>query len=56
MSIATCHTEGCGNAGIPIEVELTATDPVTGETYTVGSVVCGACGQQITDIQEEETT
>jgi hypothetical protein len=57
MSTVTCHTEGCENEDIPLEMQLTWTDPDTGDTYTVGSVSCGPCGQPITDIQPplEET-
>ena len=41
---ATCHTEGCGNAGTPIEM-------VWADEYgPPGTVVCGPCGQQITDL------
>lgn len=38
----TCGTDGCGNAGIAIEVLRPDDNP--------GAVVCGACGQEITDI------
>ena len=41
--IATCHTPGCGNAGIPLDIgPLPTPDP--------GTVVCGPCGVQITDL------
>jgi hypothetical protein len=47
--IATCHTEGCGNAGEAIDVgELTWTDE-DGTEYT-SAVICGVCGQPITDV------
>jgi hypothetical protein len=36
--IVTCHTEGCENNGIGIEV----LDPMP-------TVICGACGIEITD-------
>lgn len=36
---AICHTEGCGNAGIGMQV------PDDAE-----SVACGPCGQTITDL------
>lgn len=49
MAVVTCHTEGCGNAGVGIDVSLTWEDE-NGETQTVGAVVCGACGQEITDV------
>lgn len=37
----TCHTVDCGNAGITITV------PTSGPA---GLVICGPCGQQITDM------
>jgi hypothetical protein len=40
---ATCHTDGCANADIPIEL---AYDP---DGPPLSSVVCGVCGQVITD-------
>lgn len=52
MARATCRTEGCGNAGIAIEVgDVTYTDEETGEERTSG-VVCGVCGQPITDLSD----
>jgi hypothetical protein len=52
MSHATCHTDGCDNNGIPVDVgDLTAVDDATGDTYTMG-VCCGVCGQPITDITD----
>ena len=48
---ATCHTEGCTNAGIPLDVgDLTHTDD-DGNTHTMG-VSCGPCGQPITDVSD----
>jgi hypothetical protein len=47
----TCHTEGCGNADAAIELELGYTDPMSGDFYPVDSVVCGVCGEQITDVE-----
>lgn len=38
--LATCHTDECGNAGIPIALL----------TVEGGAVFCGVCGQPITDI------
>lgn len=39
---ATCHTLECGNAGHALVVDVAAgADPV---------VICGPCGQQITDV------
>jgi hypothetical protein len=54
MAQVTCHTEGCDNAGIPLEVTLTYTDE-TGEVQTVAGVVCGVCGNPITDVTGPET-
>lgn len=54
MSVVTCHTEDCPCAEKPVELATTYPDPDTGETRTVDAVVCGACGQQITDIQDAE--
>ena len=51
MATATCHTEGCPNAGHPIEIELTFID-FDGNEQSVGGVTCGPCGQPITDITE----
>ena len=41
----TCATDGCVNTGIVIRVIATATDPM---------IICGPCGQQITDITPAE--
>lgn len=49
MTAVTCHTEGCLNAEIPIDLDLTWEDD-EGETHNVDAVVCGVCGQPITDI------
>ena len=52
MSVATCHTAGCENDGIPVDVgDLTYTDEETGEEYPM-TVVCGPCGNPITDVSE----
>lgn len=51
MRTATCHTEGCGNQGHPIEVVTDYEDPDTGEVRTVGGVSCGVCGQPIEDVE-----
>lgn len=37
----TCHTEGCGNAGHPIELSV---------PDNVDAFACGVCGQQIEDV------
>ena len=50
--LATCHTAGCGNEGIPIPVPLTYPDPETGAPIPMppGAYQCGVCGQPITDV------
>ena len=40
--IVTCHTDGCENSDIAIIIGADAENPI---------VVCGPCGQQITDVQ-----
>ena len=52
--VVTCHTDGCPNAGIPIEMQLTWDDE-DGTEHRVGSVACGPCGQPITDIVYDGT-
>lgn len=47
---ATCHTEDCANADMPLEVTVSFPDMDTGEETFVGSVGCGVCGQPITDV------
>lgn len=54
MTLVTCHTADCLNSGAPIDLNLSYVDTDTGETKTVDSVVCGVCGQPITDITEQE--
>jgi hypothetical protein len=49
MHTCTCHTLGCLNAEIPIELQLTYTDDF-GVEQVVDAVTCGVCGQPITDI------
>lgn len=49
MATLICHTEGCGNAEHPISLDMTYQGE-DGETLTVDAAVCGACGQEITDI------
>lgn len=36
----TCHTEGCENDGIGIEL-----------TFAADAVACGPCGVEITDVE-----
>jgi hypothetical protein len=49
MTTVICHTDGCGNADIPIEFDFTGVP--SDEMPT--SFWCGVCAQQITDIQED---
>lgn len=53
MATVTCHTPDCLNADVPIEIDLTFVDD-DGVEQTIATVVCGVCGQQITDIQQTE--
>lgn len=39
MPRLTCHTPGCGNADIPIQLDVDA------DAYA-----CGVCGEPITDV------
>lgn len=50
MAIVTCRTEGCGNADRPIELAMAGVD-ADDQPWTALYASCGACGQQITDIQ-----
>jgi hypothetical protein len=54
MSIVTCHTGGCTSQGVPVPMELSYIDPISGTEITVTTVICGACGQQITDISDPQ--
>jgi hypothetical protein len=54
VSTVTCRTDGCENNGIPIDLDLDIVDENGAVTGQVGTVVCGPCGQQITDISEGE--
>jgi hypothetical protein len=47
MSIATCHTDGCAVAGAACTVDPGLLDPDT-------VILCGTCGQPITDITDDE--
>lgn len=50
-STVTCHTGGCSNAGIPLDLYLSWVNEDTGETEWVSAVTCGVCGQEIRDIR-----
>ena len=46
----TCHTQNCPKADEPVpDVPITWVDD-SGTEQPVGGVICGACGQPITDI------
>lgn len=45
----TCHTDGCPNEDVPIPMDLEGTDD-EGNPWAVSAVVCGPCGQAITDL------
>lgn len=47
MTTATCHTDGCENAGHAIGLDFLPDDeePV--------AVVCGACGNPISDVSHD---
>jgi len=53
MTAVTCHTPGCANEGIPIDLNLTYTDD-DGQTQTVDAVACGVCGNPITDYERAD--
>lgn len=55
MSIVICRTDGCSSDGIEVAYDLNFRDQDTGETRTVDAVMCGACGQAITDIATDPT-
>lgn len=44
MTRATCHTEGCVNQGLEVPLDFIP------EGEEIAAVVCGACGQTITDV------
>lgn len=50
MYTVICHTLTCSNREVPIVMQLTYADPDTGEEVTVSGVICGACGNPITDV------
>jgi hypothetical protein len=52
MTLVTCHTPGCGNAEIAIDLILNHTNPETGMTEWVDGVACGVCGNDITDVAD----
>ncbi len=54
MSTVTCHTDGCGNNGEHLEMDLEFRDEDGNVIGTIDTVYCGVCGQLITDIVEIE--
>jgi len=44
--IVTCHTEGCDNADIPIDIIVEDAEPI---------VICGVCSVTIIDIVAKPT-
>jgi hypothetical protein len=50
--LVTCHTDGCDNAGITIPLDPPILD---GAPVVVDVVLCGVCGQTITDVTTGET-
>ena len=48
-----CQTEGCPRFGVVIAVDMAPLDLETGLPIPTGPIVCGVCGQQITDISDE---
>ena len=53
MAVVTCQTSDCPNEGHAIELGLTFENEEVA-TVPVDAVVCGVCGQQITDISDDE--
>lgn len=49
-STVTCHTPGCTNADEPLELYLSWEDDETGDEQWVSAVMCGVCGNEITDV------
>lgn len=45
--VATCHTDGCLNSGIPVVLVLDRDDP---DAAPISVVMCGPCGQPIADV------
>lgn len=54
-STLTCHTTGCVNQDVAIDLDITVTDDTTQAVTYVDSVVCGWCRQPITDVQPPYT-
>jgi hypothetical protein len=54
VSTLTCHTPECPSDGVPVVAEIGWTDSDTGEQRYPDTVVCGACGQPIEDVDHGE--
>ena len=52
MKILTCRAPDCSKQDEPVEYDVTFPDPDTGETRTVDAVMCGACNEPISDIED----
>lgn len=54
MSVVYCRNPECRENGVAKRMVLTVViDEERNETLTVAVVVCGACSEPITDVQEE---
>ena len=51
MALVTCRTSGCASEGKEIDAVTEWTDE-EGPTHPVDQVVCGACGQEITEVRQ----
>ncbi len=49
MTTVTCHTAGCTNADVPLDAVVTWKDD-DGVEHVVDEIICGVCGQPITDV------
>lgn len=50
MLTVICHTSGCENEDVPIEIPSSSVDPFTGKDVPVVRVECGPCRTEITDV------
>lgn len=48
---AICHTDGCGNNGVPVDVGDIGYTDADGNP-AVAAVQCGVCGQPVTDVTD----
>lgn len=58
MATVTCHTAGCVNEGIPIEVprplDVADDGSMTGPPVDPWFIQCGPCEQPITDVVDAD--